>query len=233
MFLERRNLPSKGGGRLKIKSNISVGYGLGSSTADVIASIRAVANYHNVALTSYEIARIAVEAEQACDSTMFAGQAVLFAQREGLVIESLHGRLPPIDLISVNVAPDKPIDTLAYRPARYSTLEIEQFRSLRGFLRSAIRNGSALLLGRVATASAIINQRHLPQKYFIEIKRIAEKNNVLGIQVAHSGTVVGLMFEPDGPIDSQIRAQVVADLRSLGLSPQLYFHANGGTYVHV
>ncbi|MGO7335771.1 GHMP family kinase ATP-binding protein [Rhizobium leguminosarum] len=222
-LLQSRKLPSTGGD-LTITSNIPVGYGLGSSTADVIASIRAAASYHGISLAPMDIARMAVEAEQACDSTMFDGEAVLFAQREGLVIEGLHGELPAIDLVSVNVAPDKPVDTLAFPPARYSTGEIEQFRSLRGFLRTAIRSGNASLLGRVATASATINQRHLPQEHFADIKLIAEKNNAVGIQVAHSGTVIGVMFDAAGSAASKAIASAMTDLSSAGFSPQLYRH---------
>lgn len=222
-FLARRGVPTAGGS-LCIESNISVGFGLGSSTADVIASIRAVARYHGVCLAPADIARMAVEAEQACDSTMFDGRAVLFAQREGHVIESLAGELPAIDIVSVNVSPDMPVDTLAYPPARYSTTEIEQFRSLRGFLRAAIRSASPSLLGRVATASAIINQRHLPQKYFVEVKAIAEKNQAVGIQVAHSGTVIGLMFDPAKPTERKQIKTAITDLNSLGFSPRLYRH---------
>lgn len=222
-FLVRREL-STTGGSLHIESNISVGFGLGSSTADVIASIRAVAKCHGVCLAPAEIARMAVEAEQACDSTMFDGSAVLFAQREGHVIERLAGELPAIDIISVNVAPDMPVDTLAYPPARYSTTEIEQFRCLRGFLRAAIRSGSVSLLGKVATASAIINQRHLPQRHFVEVKAVAEKNDAVGIQVAHSGTVIGLMFDPATSADLRHVTTAIADLSSLGFSPRLYRH---------
>ncbi|MBY3517400.1 hypothetical protein HFN76_35710 [Rhizobium laguerreae] len=222
-LLDSRNLLSTGG-ELSIKSNIPVGYGLGSSTADVIASIRAAASYHGLSLAPTDIARMAVVAEQASDSTMFDGEAVLFAQREGLVIEGLHGELPAIDLVSANVAPDKPVNTLAFPPARYSTREIEQFRSLRGFLRTAIRGGNAALLGRVATASATINQRHLPQEHFAEIKTIAEKNGAVRIQVAHSGTVVGVMFDPAGAGASKAIATAMIDLLSAGFSPQLYRH---------
>ncbi len=222
-LLKSRNLPSKGG-ELTVESNIPAGYGLGSSTADVIASIRAAANCYGLSLAPGDIARIAVETEQACDSTMFDGEAVLFAQREGQIIEDLHGEIPAIDLVSVNVAPDKPVDTIAFPPARYSTSEIEQFRSLRGFLRTAIRSGNVSLLGRVATASATINQRHLPQEHFAEIRLIAEKNSALGIQVAHSGTVIGVMFDPASPQASKAIATTLSDLSLAGFSPQFYRH---------
>lgn len=219
-FLESRAIPK--GGSVDINSNIQIGYGLGSSTADVIASLRAVASCHNIPLSAVEIARLAVQAEKACDSTMFDGHAVLFAQREGVVIESLSGNIPPLDIVSVNVARNKPVDTLMFPPARYSSNEIEHFRALRGFLRAAIRLGNAPLLARVATASAIINQRYLPQPYFSEVKRIAEKCGSLGIQVAHSGTVIGLMFDPRDPQSSKSISVALVDLTSLGLTPQLY-----------
>ncbi|MDK1492905.1 hypothetical protein QN219_23060 [Sinorhizobium sp. 7-81] len=68
------------GGHLTIESNIPVGRGMGSSTADVPASILAVLDSLDVQPTPHEVMKIAVSAETACDSTWFSQQAVLFAQ---------------------------------------------------------------------------------------------------------------------------------------------------------
>ncbi|AYG66090.1 GHMP kinase [Rhizobium sp. CCGE531] len=184
------------GGHLAIASNIPIGRGMGSSTADVLASILAVFDSLHSPPTPDIVMEIAVRAEMACDSTLFSQVAVLFAQREGKVIEAFRNPLPPIDLISVDTAAGQTIDTLAFKSARYSSSEIELFRPLRSALRKALEASDLDLLGRVATASARINERFLRKPRLHEIEAIGARHGAVGIQVAHSGTVVGLMFDP-------------------------------------
>jgi uncharacterized protein involved in propanediol utilization len=187
------------GGHLVIASDIPAGRGLGSSTADVLAAIHAVIDYLDVRWTNEEIMRVAVGAETACDATLFTQNAVLFAQREGEVIEPFHRPVPPIDIISVDTEPLKTVSTLDFVPAQYNTFEAEAFKSLRSLLRRAIRLGDLDLLGRVATASANLNERFLPKPGLRALQEIAGQCGAFGIQVAHSGTVVGLMFDPRAP----------------------------------
>jgi uncharacterized protein involved in propanediol utilization len=185
------------GGRLRISSNIPMGLGLGSSTADVTATIRAVANALEVTLPAAVIADLAVQAEVASDSLMFDERAVLFAQREGRVIEDFFAATPPLVVVGCDTdLSGRGVDTLEFEPATYSWREVETFRVLRGLLRRALRCADPALLGRVATASANINQRFLPKPDFDWLKSLASQVKALGIQVAHSGTVVGLLFSP-------------------------------------
>ncbi|MGH9938123.1 MAG: kinase [Blastocatellia bacterium] len=185
------------GGLLKVWSNTPVGWGLGSSTSDVTAAIRAVADAFNERLSPREIARLAVKAEIASDSIMFGESAVLFAQREGVVIEELGGPLPPLEVLGFNTEPGgSGIDTLSFRPARYSWREIESFRPLIGLLRRAVATQNPRLIGQVAIASAEINQSHLPKPRFESLKEVMRKVGAVGLQVAHSGIVMGLLFDP-------------------------------------
>lgn len=204
------------GGILRVRSNTPVGWGLGSSTSDVTAAIRAVADAFDERLSERDIGALAVKAESASDSIMFSESAVVFAQREGVVIEQFSGTLPPLEVLGFNTGPTGVgIDTLGYLPVRYSWREIESFRPLVGLLRQAIITQDGRLIGQVATASAEINQQHLPKPYFQTLKQIMLRVGALGLQVAHSGTVVGLLFDPeDERKDSRIRdaRELVAEI---------------------
>src|SRR3954453_6908731 len=68
--------PAKGG-QIEITSTVPRGIGMGSSTSDVTATIRAVADSHGHPLAKEEVARLAVLAECASDSLMIADQVVL------------------------------------------------------------------------------------------------------------------------------------------------------------
>lgn len=212
------------GGHLAIESNIPVGRGMGSSTADTLASILAVLDFLGVRPSPESIMQVAVNAETACDSTLFSQQAVLFAHREGIVIEAFRNSLPPIDYISVDATPGQTVDTLAFEPAQYSSAEIETFRPLRGLLRRAINTSDLGLLGRVSTASARINDKFLRKPRFHDIEAIGVRYSAVGIQVAHSGTVVGLMFDPKDKNAVQNMERATHDLRSSGFEPSIVSH---------
>ncbi|PYP83923.1 MAG: hypothetical protein DMF61_21570 [Blastocatellia bacterium AA13] len=186
------------GGRLVIESTIPPRWGMGSSTSDVTAAIRAACG--EIKLSPHIVAALAVQAETASDSLMFGNRAVLFAHREGVIIEDFGGALPPLEVVGFNTDPTgSGVDTLSYTPARYGWREIEAFRPLVGLMRQAVQMQSPHLAGRVATASSRINQRYLPKPHFDKIERLAEDTGALGVQVAHSGTIAGLLFDPGDP----------------------------------
>lgn len=182
------------GGHLVIKNNIPSAWGLGSSTSDVTAAIRAVGAAFGHALSSQVVADVAVRAEVASDPVMFSDRAVLFAQRKGVVLEDFSEHLPPLEILGFNTDPAG-YDTLGAPPARYSWWEIEAFRPLIGLLRKAVITQDPRLVGYVATASARINQRHLPKPHFERLAVLTTEVGAVGLQVAHSGTVVGLLFD--------------------------------------
>lgn len=218
------------GGTLTLSGNIPTGFGLGSSTSDVVAAIRAAAQAVGVDLDTRVVARLAVQAEVASDSIMFGEQALLFAQREAVILEDLGSQLPPLEVLSVNTAPNTPVDTVDFAPARYNSWEIESFRPLRGMLRKAVRTRDAALVGRVATASARINQRFLPKPHFTEFLTIAETCGAVGVQVAHSGTVVGLLFDPGMPDVDRRTANATQALFDLGLPVTFHFRTGKGDF---
>ena len=195
LTLDHLGFPDQGG-TLVIHGNAPTCWGLGSSTSDVTAAIRAVGQAFRVQLDPVATASIAVQAEVASDSVMFEDRTVLFAQREGIVLEDFELRLPALDVVGFNSDPSgRGVDTLVMLPAVYGSWEVEMFRPLLGLLRRALCEQDASLLGLVASASARINQSHLPKPYFDRLERLVESVGAVGLQVAHSGSVVGLLFD--------------------------------------
>ncbi|WP_084265391.1 GHMP family kinase ATP-binding protein [Actinomadura macra] len=204
------------GGRLELDGDVRVGLGFGSSTCDVTATIFAVLAAAGRHLPAERVARIAVDVEAAADPLMF-DRMLLFGQREGVVIEDLRRTMIPVEVLGFAFA-DGGLETLAFQPARYSVWEIECFRAMRGLLRRAVAEGDRAALGRVATASAGINQRFHPVPRFNDLRRLVEKSAALGLQVAHSGTVAGLLFDPDHPQLERRLALAARGLRDLGFA---------------
>lgn len=194
------------GGVLTIENDIPLSWGLGSSTADVTATIRALCDAFRLSLSAHQIARLAVRAETASDPIMFDDCAMVFAHRAGHVIEALPGSFPSVEVLGFNTAEGTDgVDTLALPPAGYDEEEVQAFRPIVTLLRRAVADRDSSLLGLAATASARINQRFLPKPNFDGLIAIAGQSGAIGIQVAHSGTIAGLLFDPVRAADLEAR----------------------------
>lgn len=207
------------GGLIEIISDVPSRVGMGSSTSDVTAAIRAVADFHGVLLPAEELGRLAVAAEGASDSTMIDDRVVLFAQRDGMVLETLGHQLPPMVVLGCDTDPGGGVDTLRLKPAEYDDKEIGVFQVLRAAIRRAVAIDDVTLLGRVATASARINQRFLPKPRLETLLELCLKHGGCGVQVAHSGTIAGLIFDARRPgVEDSVR-RCAAHIEGLGLAP--------------
>ncbi|MEU9861978.1 GHMP kinase [Streptomyces sp. NPDC047971] len=200
------------GGELRVSGDIPVGLGMGSSTSDVIATVRAVADAYGLRLAPETVARLAVRAELACDPLMLDGRPVLFAQREGRVLEVLGPALPPLVVVGCTLGGGAPVDTLALPVREADATDIRDFERLRALLRRAVATGDARLLGEVATASARRGQQLLAHPEFDDLTVIARRVGAVGVQIAHSGAVAGVLFDAAAP---GLRHRVRGCLRAL------------------
>lgn len=202
-------------GTISMQTNIPRGRGLGSSTADVVATIRAIADALSMDLSAEATAEIAVAAEVACDSTMFPHQSLLFGHREGRALEFFGGNLPPITVVSIDCQPDEIVETLNVPLTDYTPVEVGTFQAIKSLIKRGWREGNLRLIGLAATASARINQTRFPKPHFEEIYSLGQSKGALGIQVAHSGTVLGLLFDGRDPTVPQIVRSLVADMHNV------------------
>ncbi|MFE6709595.1 GHMP kinase [Streptomyces sp. NPDC057695] len=193
------------GGELRLTSDVPMGLGMGSSTSDVIAAIRAVADAYGLRLAPGAVARLAVHAERASDPLMLDARPVLFAQREGRVLEVLGPALPPLVVVGCVLGGGAPVDTLALPVREASDTDVQECERLRALLRDAVARGDARLLARVATASARRGQRVLRHPEFDDLVAVARHTGAAGVQIAHSGAVAGVLFDPAVPDDLRRR----------------------------
>jgi uncharacterized protein involved in propanediol utilization len=211
------------GGLITIESTVPEAKGCGSSTADCVAAAIASADAVGHRLREEELGKLVVTAEVASDNFMFHN-AVLFAHREGIVLEDYARRLPKIQVLGFDTAIDNYVNTLEHPPAEYSWRQRQSFHALIGAARRAIRTNDIELLGRVATASACINQEFLPKPMFHDIQQIVRHAGALGMAVAHSGTVLSILLDPDDPFLDVKVDELRNNLGTLGVSAVLLFH---------
>jgi uncharacterized protein involved in propanediol utilization len=123
---------------VRLRSNIPPGKGCGSSTADMLATIRALLLYSGLTMTEESIARLIVSVEEATDGSVLS-RPTLFRHREGTVDEYLPGEFPAMRVMVIDAQPAAAINTIEMPRARYCPRQIATFEVLVTMLRRAFR----------------------------------------------------------------------------------------------
>ena len=186
--------------QLSLSSPLPRGKGMASSTADVSAAIAATAAAlgADAELPPAEIARIALQVEPS-DGTMLPGIAML-DHKLGNIAKTL-GAPPPMRVVVIDFGGD--VDTLAFngvnRDSALNRLQSDFEEALR-LVEQGIRSGNAADIGAGATRSAIANQNLLYKPQLDAVLRLADEVGAVGVNAAHSGTVLGVLFEDDNAL---------------------------------
>ncbi|WP_155920782.1 GHMP family kinase ATP-binding protein [Methylobacter luteus] len=211
-------------GLLEIESNSIPCLGFGTSTSDVVATIRAVAQTLDCRLSAEEISRIAVQAEFACDPCMYDNQVVVFLQRDGLVKEFFANNLPATAVLGFDTCPfGNGVSTLDLPYPDYGKIEIRAFKQLIKQLRIAIDSQSVPLLGKICTESAVINQQFLPKSHFSELLEIQKQVGAYGLQIAHSGSIAGFIFDVKNNQFACQKTKAITLLKEIGINTTWQF----------
>jgi uncharacterized protein involved in propanediol utilization len=175
--------------------------GLGTSTGQVLAAIRAVfAMLGFTPQDDLEVQEIAFDAEGPNDplvATSWGTTAVYASRRRGYVHQVVPRPLPPMvavgcvtDLQGHDTVKLKNEDTWTPADLRVGTQIVNDACR-------AILNGDAAALARAATRSARANQPRLPTRHWKELRTLLRRIDALGIAISHSGSTATYLFAPD------------------------------------
>lgn len=191
LLLRNVGLPERG--RVGLWSGVPAGKGLGSSTADIGATLFSAAALHRIALSPMEAARLALAVEPT-DGSIFPG-IVAFDHREGRFLEPL-GEAPPVAVVLLD--PGGTVDTVAFNAidraallARNEPITREAF----ALARAGVRASDVRLLGEASTLSARAHQAVLPKPLLEPAIAAGQRLGAAGVCVAHSGTALGILFD--------------------------------------
>lgn len=111
------------------------------------------------------------------------------------------------------------MDTLSFDRMRARAIYAKHRERLKSALRQlkrGLRFGCNRTIARAATESTELSQLSLPKWAYPELRSRAHAWGLLGINCAHSGTVLGLMYEPSTDGESLLRSRT-----SRAFGPQL------------
>jgi L-threonine kinase len=169
---------------------------MASSSADLVATARAVGGVLG-ADTSPSAVEDLLRPIEPTDGVMHPG-AVAFDHRD-VRLRDMLGALPPMAIVAVDEGGS--IDTVAFnqRPKHYTDAHRAEYATLLDSLTEAVHTGDVAEIGRVATRSAVLNQRLVPKRNLDELTGIADRVGALGVVCAHSGTMIGLLLDASDP----------------------------------
>lgn len=187
-YFQRKEYPHA----LRLESELPPGKGMASSSADIAAVCFAVAASLGKTIMPETVAAIAAAIEPT-DGIFFAG-IVRMNPLTG-ICQSRLGFSAPLRIAIFDTGGT--VDTLQFRKrtdlAALNRANEPKLNEAWGLLQRA----DASSLGQAATLSALANQTILPKAALPQIIAEAKCSGAIGVNVAHSGTVLGVLFAPD------------------------------------
>jgi len=190
------------GAEVTVFSQIPRGKGMASSTADIAAACAAAAKGLDIEISDWDIAGIALSIEPT-DGLMFPGITV-FDHIGGRAARVL-GPAPEMEILIVDLGGT--VDTVGFNAkmdldilnmAKENKIALAMEKIEKG-----LAVGNCQLIGQAATESAYANQQMLPKPDLERVIDICRMTGGLGVNVAHSGTVIGVLFDAGSGLADQ------------------------------
>ncbi|UXD23080.1 Threonine kinase in B12 biosynthesis [Yersinia enterocolitica] len=179
---------------IEFESTIPVAKGLASSTADIAATAIATARLLGQSLSDMALARLCVALEPT-DSTIF--KALTLFDHQTAQTQLPFSWLPDIDIVLLESS--QTLVTAEFHQRNRHSLLLKQAPNLAKAMqqfRLANERRCCHRLGEATTLSAIASESALPKPQFRQLLDIVEHSGIYGLNVAHSGSVIGLLFNP-------------------------------------
>jgi L-threonine kinase len=174
---------------MRLTSELPRGKGMASSSADIAAVVVAVMEAFGESWTPELIMDIAVQIEPT-DGVFWPG-LVLMNQVSGKVWECFS-QVPALRGAVFDVG--GMVDTCAFHQQENVA---EDMREMCNAFRQAMESGQAERIAQIAAESALANQRLLYKEELQQLWQLGQEAGALGINAAHSGTVLGLWWSTD------------------------------------
>lgn len=197
------------GGSLSVQSELPVGKGCASSSADMVATARAIQSALGSSVSRASLARVMSGIEPS-DGVMYPG-IVSFYHREG-VLRRFLGRLPSLTIVGFDEGGQ--VDTVEFnkRSKPFGRPRQTEYENMLIGIERAVARGDLRSLGRISTRSAVLNQEILPKTHLDLLLDMRQRYGALGVVVAHSGTHLGLLLGSDSSSRFQNLPAIVTEL---------------------
>lgn len=210
LFLEHFGLTLPPG-RWSTHSDLRVGVGMASSTADIVATLRCLFRLFRLRHDADVILRILAAIERA--DSVFLDEFALHLSGRHRVVRRLG---TDIGFHTAFVTEPGTVDTAAVtgRLLEHYRRRGEEYERCLADLLKGFASGDPAAVARASTASAALSQEVLPKATFDSLLAHRERFGSDGIFVAHTGCLIGYLF-PRRP-STAVKSELSAFFHSLG-----------------
>ncbi|WGL60932.1 hypothetical protein QEJ31_04890 [Pigmentibacter sp. JX0631] len=179
---------------LEIESKIPRGKGLASSTAELTAVLLAISKAFNKRLTDNEINNLLISVDKSSDGVFLSGISYI-NHLKGHIYKKFN-YIPSLSFIIVDSGGEVSTQKFDRNLARSVSLKNENsLRSALKMLKEGFLSKNNKLIAEAATISARINQNVLFKDPLETLVNGTKEYGSLGVNCAHTGTVLGVMFD--------------------------------------
>lgn len=184
------------GANIYVSSKLPVGKGMASSTADIAAACYATAEALQKNLLLEDLAKIALDIEPT--DGIFFPDIVAFDHLGGTYYKYI-GKAVPMNIIIFDCGGE--IDTITFNKRsdlKEKNLKKEdKIKKAFALVQKGLAIQSPELVAEGATISALANQDIINKPELENILEEGLKRGIIGINIAHSGTLIGLLCRKD------------------------------------
>lgn len=212
LVFEKFNIPVEESKKisLNINSQIPIGKGMASSTADIGATIKATLSMLGKSLTGEEISKLAVKIE-ATDSLLLNRHSIFNPLTAD--IKKYMGGIENAKVVILE--PDDILDTKSIRMTpnyrMYKMQNKEIIKESFSLLDEGLARNDLSLVGKACTYSSLANENIHKKPFLKEIIEISDKFGCYGVNIAHSGTVIGILMDKE--MDDKRVIQYLRDIQ--------------------
>jgi uncharacterized protein involved in propanediol utilization len=190
LFLRRKGLRLPAG-RWSHHTELDVGVGMASSTADIVATLRCLFQVFDLPYEAGAVTGILSRIERA--DSVFLEEFALYLSDRHEVAERLG---TAIGFHTCFIVEPGTVDTAAVTPllTEHYHRRGDAYRTCLDELLAAFQAGDAAGVARVSTTSAALSQEVLPKRSYDAVIAHRRHFGAAGIFVAHTGRVIGYLF---------------------------------------
>ena len=213
-----------------VRSDILQGKGMASSSADISVTAMATALAMDYDLSLKELEQICLSLEPT-DASFYQG-VTQFDYIKGTISKPL-GMCPPLKILVFDEGGS--IDTVSFNKQADLQNKILEKESIIqesfDLFKQGLITHDIKLIGQAATLSAFGNQRILYKPNLYDFHDVGNSYNSVGTIIAHSGTIMGLLFPVDyGRIDD-CKNEILRKLPQLTYVDMVETTNEGLTYI--
>lgn len=193
---------------LHFERSIPIGKGLSSSTADMLATLRALEQAFGFSLSPLNISNIFKKIEPH-DGVMY-NNSVAYNHRQGKLLKDL-GHIPDFKLVVLDFGGH--VDSISYNHSlQFSDKITKKYDKLYQKCIDAYLEKNDRLIAKCATKSLKLDLKTNPHPLREELLKRYKEYGALGLINTHSGTCVGLIYPRH--IDNQTLSMLQYDLEN-------------------